>query len=64
MERRRGGGLKGKPFFQTGAAEGVQAVEEGERLIEEVGADLWQRAMLVGIPWVSDCDDRGKNEGC
>jgi len=35
-----GGELEGEPFFQTGAAEGVQAVEEGERLVENFGADL------------------------
>jgi hypothetical protein len=40
MQRSRGRGLKGEPFFQAGAAKGVQAVEEGEGLVEEVGADL------------------------
>jgi hypothetical protein len=33
-------GLEGEPFFEAGAAEGVQAVEEGEGLVEEVGAYL------------------------
>jgi hypothetical protein len=32
--------LKGKPLLQTGAAEGVQAIEQGKRLVEQVGADL------------------------
>jgi hypothetical protein len=34
------GELEGEPFFQAGAAEGVQAVEEGEGLVEDFGADL------------------------
>jgi hypothetical protein len=33
-------GLEGEPLLQAGAAEGVQAVEQGERLVEQVGADL------------------------
>ena len=33
-------GLEAEPFFQAGAAEGVQAVEAGEGVVEEVGADL------------------------
>ena len=40
MQRCGSRGLEGKPFFQAGAAEGVQAVEEGERLVEQVGAYL------------------------
>lgn len=36
----RGGELELEPFFQTAAAEGVQAVEERERLVEHFGADL------------------------
>lgn len=32
--------LGGEPFFQAGAAEGVQAVEEGQRLVEKLGTDL------------------------
>jgi hypothetical protein len=40
MQRCRGRGLEGEPLFQAGAAEGVQAVEEGEGLVEEIGADL------------------------
>lgn len=32
--------MPSKPFFEAGAAEGVEAVEEGEGLIEEFGADL------------------------
>jgi hypothetical protein len=34
------GELEGEPFFQAGATEGVQAVEEGERLVANFGADL------------------------
>lgn len=30
-----------EPFFEARAAEGVQAVEEGEGLVEDFGADLW-----------------------
>lgn len=44
-----GGGLEGEPFLQTCAAKGVQAVEEGERLIEQVGADLGL-SELAGAP--------------
>ena len=33
MDRRCGGGLELEPFLQAGAAEGVQAVKEGKRLI-------------------------------
>jgi hypothetical protein len=32
--------LEAEPFLEAGAAEGVQAVEEGEGLVEEVGAYL------------------------
>jgi hypothetical protein len=32
--------LEGEPFLETSAAEGVQAVEQCEGLVEEVGADL------------------------
>lgn len=47
--RRRGRARRGvdaqrlevEPFLQAGAAEGVQAVEEGEGLVEEVGAYLF-----------------------
>ena len=42
-----GRGLEGEPFLQAGAAEGVKAVEEGERLVEEVGTDL-NMAELAG----------------
>jgi hypothetical protein len=42
-----GRGLEGEPFLQAGAAEGVKAVEEGERLVEEVGTDL-NTAELAG----------------
>lgn len=38
--RRGGRGLEGEPLLQTGAAEGVQAVEQRERLVEHVGTDL------------------------
>jgi hypothetical protein len=40
MDRGCGGGLEGEPFLQTCAAEGVKAVEQRERLVEQVGADL------------------------
>jgi hypothetical protein len=43
--RRRGRGLQGEPFLQAGAAEGVEAVEEGERLVEKVGTDLSMTAL-------------------
>jgi hypothetical protein len=45
--RGSGRGLEGEPFLQTGAAEGVEAVEECERLVEEVGTDL-NMAELAG----------------
>lgn len=47
MYRRRCRGLEGEPFLQTGAAKGVKAIEEGERLVEEVGTDL-SKAELAG----------------
>lgn len=31
--------LMGKPFFQARAAEGVQTVEQGQRLVEDLGTD-------------------------
>lgn len=34
------GGLEGEPVLEAGAAEGVEAVEEGEGLVEELGAYL------------------------
>lgn len=37
------GALGREPFFQTGAAEGVEAVEDGEGLVEEFCADLGNR---------------------
>lgn len=40
MDGRGGRGLEGEPFLQTSAAEGVEAVEERKRLVEEVGTDL------------------------
>jgi hypothetical protein len=43
------GELEGEPFFQAGAAEGVQAVEEGERLVEDFGADLlFEKHISIG----------------
>jgi len=42
------GQLEGEPFFETTAAEGVQAVEEGEGLVEDVGADLvWESSLAT-----------------
>lgn len=32
--------LKGEPFLQTCTAKGVKAIEESERLVEEIGTDL------------------------
>lgn len=32
--------MPGEPLFETRAAEGVEAVEEGEGLVEEFCADL------------------------
>ena len=32
--------MPGEPFLDAGAAEGVQAVEEREGLVEDFGADL------------------------
>lgn len=49
-EPRRGTGatrpLCGEPFFHAGSAECVEAVEESEGLIEELGTNLGQRAVL------------------
>lgn len=44
-----GRGLEGKPLLQAGAAEGVEAVEQCERLVEEVGTDR-ARQFLLKIP--------------
>jgi hypothetical protein len=48
-------GLEVEPFLQAGRAEGVQAVQEGERLVEEVGAYL-ENVGYPGrhkhVPWV------------
>lgn len=41
--------LEGEPFLQTSATEGVEAVEERERLVEEIGADL---KLLAGASWL------------
>lgn len=40
MYRGRRRSLKSEPFFQARAAKGMQAVEECERLVEEIGTDL------------------------
>ena len=32
--------MESKPFFEACAAEGVEAIEEGERVVEHFGADL------------------------
>ena len=47
-------GLPGEPFLEAGTAEGVQTVEEGKRLIEEVGADLALHHSQQQVPnfWV------------
>lgn len=34
--------LCGEPFFHAGSAEGVEAVEESEGLVEELGTNLGQ----------------------
>lgn len=39
--------MEGEPFFETAAAEGVQAVEEGEGLVEDFGADLVREGLLA-----------------
>ena len=39
--------LEVEPFFQAGAAEGVQAVEEGERLVEDFRAYLISRTITL-----------------
>lgn len=38
--------LMGEPFFQARATEGVQAVDQGERLIEDFGADETDQFLL------------------
>lgn len=40
--------LEGEPFLQTGTAEGVQTVEEGQWLVEHVCAYLVRR-LLEGL---------------
>lgn len=40
MYRRGGRGLESEPFLETGAAEGMKAVEKRKRLVEKVGTDL------------------------
>jgi hypothetical protein len=37
--------LRGEPFFHAGSTERVEAVEESEGLIEELGTNLGQRAL-------------------
>lgn len=53
MQRGCGRGLEGEPFLEAGTTKRVQAVEERERLIEEVGAYLRRGWRSV----------RGKEEG-
>jgi hypothetical protein len=43
--------LEGEPFFQTGAAEGVQAVEEGEGLEEDFCAYLGPLGTVQEVAW-------------
>lgn len=50
MYRRSGRRLEGEPLLQTCAAEGVEAVEERERLVEQVGADLQLSSISRRIP--------------
>jgi hypothetical protein len=57
--RRGRRGLEGEPFFQTGAAEGVQAVEQRERLEEHVGTDL-DMAELASPPLDMDLTYRAR----
>lgn len=50
LVRAHGGlALEGEPFFQTWPAESVQAVEEGQRLVEDVRADLGAVAVRESI---------------
>lgn len=53
MSRCRRRGLEGEPLLQAGAAEGVQAVEECERLVEEVGTDLSMAWLAGASPFLS-----------
>jgi hypothetical protein len=47
VDRCRRRGLKSEPLLQAGAAEGVQAIEQRERLVEQVGADLTRSSQLA-----------------
>lgn len=48
MQRRRRRRLECKPLLQTRAAEGVEAVEQRERLVQQIGADL-ERTTLAHV---------------
>lgn len=48
MQRLRRGSLECKPFLQAGAAEGVEAVEEGEGLEEYFCTYLHAMALAMG----------------
>ena len=43
VERSGGGGLKNEPFLEASTAEGMQAIEEGEGLVQEIGTYLAER---------------------
>jgi hypothetical protein len=54
VDRSCGRSLEGEPFLEAGAAEGVQAVEQCEGLVEQVGADLEYVAISRSVPALSD----------
>lgn len=62
MDRSCGRSLEGEPFLEACAAEGVQAIEQCEGLVEEVGADLECVAISRSVAAPSDdqeaCIDR------
>lgn len=55
------GSLKREPFFQAGAAKCVEAVEQGERLVEDFSTDLGSLWSIKRYMRGVDCSyDRGR----
>lgn len=51
-----------EPFLQACAAESVEAVEEGEGLVEDFGADLLG-GRWISLVWLWECAVRGVESG-
>jgi hypothetical protein len=57
------GGLKAKPVLDTHATETVQAIDEGQRLIEEIGAYLEAMAKLARASLSGNATSGGSTYG-